>query len=404
MPKKSKADPPAVDDALASASPEQALAALEQAGPTLIDEWLRRGNAAAILEVAERAQGAPRKAARRAINVLKSRGVAIPERRRVVSLSSASHVEAFEAWMLAPDTAGTLVLVIAVGAPASRYRAAFVVLHDDQGLFRVDVGEPTHSQLKESMARILPGAQYKPVRVPLDWARYRVEKARKLHVERKAPLPLGITSAKSLLEPIPSAEPDHPFDAEGLELAIDDAREMAQGSVVLHALPEFRGWFPPNPAVDELLNELGKTMPQGGEQPDPGAMRQVVEEQVRAATDRWFSPQRRTALVRAMKDSALSVLSRDGEVKALEVVAAMKAIGEAGLITNPPHEVPFLRAFFEKALSLLLTQGGGRLRIPLPYRPIEDVGEPELPSDAATTSEPEGSAPIPDEPPLVQDR
>src|SRR5262245_38493242 len=124
MAKKSQADSSVIDDALASAGPEQALAALEQAGPPLIDEWLRRANAAAIVEAAERAQGPVRKAARRAINVLKSRGIAIPERRRVVSLSSASRVEEFEAWMLAPDTAGTLVLVIAVGAPASRYRAA----------------------------------------------------------------------------------------------------------------------------------------------------------------------------------------------------------------------------------------------------------------------------------------
>jgi len=376
MTKKSTAESPGVDDALASAGPEQALAALEQAGPSLIDEWLRRGNAAAIVEAAERAQGPSRKAARRAINVLKSRGVPLPERRRVVSLSNATRAEEFEAWMLAPDTAGTLVLVIAIGAPAGRYRAAFVVLHDDQGIFRVDVGDPTHSQLKESMARILPGAQYKPVRVPLDWARHRVEKARKLHVDRKAPLPLGMTSAQNLLEPIPSEAPGHPFDAEGLELATDDAREMAQGSAALHALPEFRGWFPPGPAVDELLSELGKVIPQGGEQPDPEAMRRLVEEQVHAATDRWFSPQRRTALVRAMKDSALSVLSRDGEVKALEVVAAMKAIEECGLITNPPHEIAFLRAFFEKALSVLLARSGGRLRIPVPYRPIEDGDAP----------------------------
>ena len=137
-------------------------------------------------------------------------------------------------------------------------------------------------------------------------------------------------------------------------------------------------------------------------------MRALVEEQVRAATDRWFSPQRRAALVRAMKDSALSVLSRDGEVKALEVVAAMKAIEEAGLITNPPHEVAFLRAFFEKALSLLLTQGGGRLRIPMPYGPIEDTAEPSSPSDATAqapaTSDPEATAAAADEPPAVQDR
>jgi hypothetical protein len=66
-----------------------------------------------------------------------------------------------------------------------------------------------------------------------------------------------------------------------------------------------------------------------------------------------------------MKDSALSVLAREGEVRTLEVVATMKNIGNAGLITNPPHEVGFLRAFFDKAVSALAYQDGGRLRIPM---------------------------------------
>jgi len=77
-----------------------------------------------------------------------------------------------------------------------------------------------------------------------------------------------------------------------------------------------------------------------------------------------------------MKDSALSVLSREGEVRTLEVVATMKNIRDAGLITNPPHEVGFLRAFFDKAISAMAFQDGGRIRIPVPR-------EPEAASSAA---------------------
>ena len=72
-----------------------------------------------------------------------------------------------------------------------------------------------------------------------------------------------------------------------------------------------------------------------------------------------------------MRDSALSVLQRAGEQPALEVVAAMKSILAAGLITNPPREVPFLRAFFDKAIGLMVAQGGGQLRIPIRKRPEE---------------------------------
>jgi hypothetical protein len=69
-----------------------------------------------------------------------------------------------------------------------------------------------------------------------------------------------------------------------------------------------------------------------------------------------------------MKDSALSVLGRDGKEKALEVVAAIGAIERSGLITDPPREVPFLRAFFDKALAVLAAQGGGQLRVPVAKR------------------------------------
>jgi len=51
------------------------------------------------------------------------------------------------------------------------------------------------------------------------------------------------------------------------------------------------------------------------------------------------------------------------------VVGAMKGIEKAGLITDPPHKVPFLLGFFEKAIAVLLAQGNGQLRVPIPRQP-----------------------------------
>ena len=114
-----------------------------------------------------------------------------------------------------------------------------------------------------------------------------------------------------------------------------------------------------------MLAKLGQTITPG-EEPSADAMKEKLEAEIASATDRYFSPERRTELTLAMKDSALSVLSREGEQRALEVAAVMKVVQSCGLITDPPHEVPFLRGFFEKAVSLLLAQGGGSLRIPVP--------------------------------------
>ena len=101
---------PAIDTALVAASAEGAIAAVTQAGgaaEALIGAWVKAGNAAAVNEVAERGSGAARKAARRGINVLKSRGVSIPARSSVTRVTGARESEIHEAYMLAPDSIGT---------------------------------------------------------------------------------------------------------------------------------------------------------------------------------------------------------------------------------------------------------------------------------------------------------
>ena len=73
-----------------SASAETALQALQRAGEqsvALVEAWVKAGNAAAVNEASERAQGAARKAARRGLNVLKARGVAVPTACHVTSVT-----------------------------------------------------------------------------------------------------------------------------------------------------------------------------------------------------------------------------------------------------------------------------------------------------------------------------
>ncbi|MCK6536931.1 MAG: hypothetical protein L6Q84_28515 [Polyangiaceae bacterium] len=365
------------DDRLLDVNADGALAALAGAGPALVDAWVKRGNAAAVAEVAERGEGPARKAARRGIGVLKSRGVPVPEKTRTATLAGPAKQEVHEAWMMPPDSVGNSLLVVASHAGASRYKTAFVVINDSLGVHRVDVGEQSLSQLKATMTKALPGAPCKPLQVPVGWVRHRIAAARKRHAERGVPEPLGFTSARSLLEPVPEAAPPHPFDEEGLEVAQEDAMTFARTSASLHSLPEFRGWFPSQEAVEEMLVKVGETVP-AGEQPDPEKLKAALETEIVAATDRYFSPERRAELVRAMKDSALSVLARDGEQKALEVSATMTGIESRGLITDAPHEVGFLKGFFEKAISLLLARGGGSLRIPVraaPPQPAEAAAE-----------------------------
>jgi hypothetical protein len=186
------------------------------------------------------------------------------------------------------------------------------------------------------------------------------------------------------------------LDEEGLELTIEDARELAKASAVLHRLPEFRGWMPAREAVDQMMVEVGKHL-SPGQQPERALVEELLGRELDAMTDRYFSPQSREQVALAMKDSALSVLDREGEQTALEVVATIKCVAEAGLITDPPHEVPFLRAFFEKAVALLAAQGQGNIRIPVPAQPsLEGEAEASAAAEAEPVAEKPTAAPAAD--------
>lgn len=372
---------PSFSAQLVSASADQALTALTEAGanaPALIDAWVAAGNAAAVRVAADSTTAPVRKTARRGLNVLKARGVAIPTDKRVARLTQTEAKRTWEAWLMAPDATGTVAIIIATREPAGRYRACFSFARDGAGIFRVETGDFSASALREAMDKLIPGAGYKPVKVPVEWARARLAACRAAHATNRTPEPLGLKRAAELLEPAPTTTPAHPFDEEGLELALEDAQEMAQNSGELHRLPEFRAWFPAKPAVDELLLEIGRGLKPGAD-PDPEELNKTLDAKVLEATDRYFSPQRKEDLLRSMKDAALSVLAREGEQTALEVAAVMTVIGSSGLITNPPSEVAFLRGFFQKALSLMAARDGGSLRIPVPGH-----GLPlEMPADAA---------------------
>jgi hypothetical protein len=356
-----------------SAGAEAALALAEQAGaraPALIEAWVKGGNAPAVAAVAERGAGAARKAARRGLNVLGARGIKVDSAPRVVPVAGTAPAEQLtEAWLVPPDPGGTLLIVIASRSVTSRAQSAFFYLHESVGVRDVTTGELAGGRIKDALRRASQNG-LEPVRIPVAYARFRVAEARRQLKERKLAEPLAMTSAEALLAPVSEFEA-HPFDAEGLTLADDDVKEYADRSGALHTLPEFRGWLPPREAVDQLLHDVGQQLPHGDTKPDPELVQKALTEAINAATDRYFVPERRAGLVRLLKDSALSVLATAGEMRALEVVAAIRRIESAGLITDPPHEVPFLRVFFEKAVATLALQDGGRLRVPVARPPDE---------------------------------
>lgn len=362
------AEPSAISPELISAGWEGATAALRTAGEAnaqaLVDAWFNAGNAAAIAAVTE-ADDAPssaKKAAKRALSVLKSRGVAVPSKPHVVRFTERE--ESIEATFLPPDLSGTSSISITTRDSSGRYHIAEVIVREPAGIIHAGSGWLSGSQLREGRAKALESVGVAPVAVPVEWARYRIAEARKLNAASRQVLPLGLERCRELIEPVPEAEPTHPIaDLEGA-ITSDLASSRVPGSMSLHEEPEFRSWMPDRASLDGLLQNLGKRLGADGLR-DSALVNAALEEEVALATDRFFSPEIRSLIAKRMRDGAISVRARKGDSRATDVLAIARAVLEAGLITSPPREIPFLLAFFQKGIGALAHQGGGSLRIPV---------------------------------------
>lgn len=390
------------------AGADQALNSLARAGSDaalLVEEWIKAGNAAAVQAAAELGSGPARKTARRGLNVLKSRGVELPAAPRTGKIAGAPSASAAagarEAWLLPPDPNGVVGIVLAERLASGSYQACFVYFRESRELLRVQSGQLSLSRLEKNMSDALGSSGYGPVRVPWGWAQYRLAERRAWHAARKVAEPLGWMGAEKLLADSPTEAPQHPFSDPRLQVPADALEPLARDSSILHSWPEFRSWLPGERPVQEMLMHIGQKF--GPTPPtEQAVIDPIVKEQIRAATDRYFTPERRATLAARMQDSGLSVLARLGEDAARQVAAVIQTIRGAGLITNPPSEIGFLTAFFEKALTILAAQQGGRLRVPLPApRPAaaapETSEDPLGPAEAPASAE-ASPAPAPENP------
>lgn len=351
-----------------SAGWENAKDVLIQAGErgvSLVDAWAAASNVAAIAAAVESDEtpANARKAAKRALNVLKSRGLSVPAKPHVARVAEI-RTETCEATMLPPDSAGTSSITITSRDSSGRYHIAEVILREPQGILNAGSGWLSGSQVKENRNRAMESMGVAPAAIPLDWARFRIAEARKMNALSKQVLPLGLERCRDLIEPAPESAPKHPIaDLEEM-VTSEIAWARAPESASLHGEPEFRYWFPDRRALEDVLSSVGKRL-NPDEMRDSARVSSVLKEEIDAATDRFFSSEVRNAMADRLRDSAISVRSRKGDVRAMDVLATARALREAGLITSPPREIPFLIVLMEKGMSALAQQAGGSLRIPM---------------------------------------
>lgn len=378
------------DAELLSANWDRAVEALRSAGESaaaLVDAWQGASNVEAIAAAAdaEEAPPAARKAARRALSVLKARGVTIPSRPRVARINE-DRAEAMEATLLPPDSSGTSAVTVTQREPSGRYHIAEVIIRENVGVLHAGSGWLSGSQLREGRVRAQESLGTAPVAVPVEWARHRIAQAKRQNASSGQVVPLGYEGCRELVEPAPEAEPRHPLADLEEQLTAEVVVEHAARSQALHDEPEFRSWLPNRQALDEMLQGLGQKLGPDGLR-DGARVNAAMREEIDAATDRFFSPEVRAVVAGRMRDSAISLRVRKGDAAALTALAVARAVKEAGLITAPPREIPFLSAFFQKALAMLAQQSGGQLRIPVPAGAVRAAGARAEEGGGATPGE-----------------
>ena len=351
-----------LDEAWLSAKGATAEQALKDAGPAaeaLVDAWLKANNVEAIAMASnsEALSGNARKAAKRAANVLRSRGVALPQAAAAAPAAKAGEDEVIEATFSPPDGRGTMSFTITKRRGGERAHIAEIIVREGTGIVNAVSGWMSRSQIKEAHQRIADANGVAPAMVSPEWARWRVDQALKENAKSGQLIPLGLDRCKELLDPMPASEPRHP--------AADLEADLGEGEVAsnLHTEPEFRGWIPEARAIDELVQKVGAKL-SGDEGKDPTKVDAILQEEVKLAADRYFTPEQRTALSRRMRDIAITIRQRAGEARAKDVLRAAKAIESAGLISSPPSDIEFLRFFFQKGIAFRAQQGGGQLRVP----------------------------------------
>lgn len=355
---------------LLAATFEQAQAMLQEAGSqaqALIDAWMAQGNAAA-LDGAACGSCPEHKNARRALAVLKSRGITPPAREPSTPAAQPPAVSV-EAWFSPPDTFGVGLITVGSHSTGERWTVADVSYHDDAGLIDVSFGEATRGSIRAGFERAKEQRGVVPVAVPLHWARWRLAQLKALNSKSGMLLPLGLDLAAPLLEPVPSEPPPHPIDAAELVPEEREIEPRSKASASLHNEPEFAGWLPEPPMIQELLTKVGERLAPNPNDKTADQLNAAMGAELIAITDRFFTPDVRNRVAARMKDCAISVLARAGRDRALDVLATAEAARRAGLITSPPSDIPFLRFFFDKALAVMAASSGGRLAIPVPTAP-----------------------------------
>ncbi len=283
------------------------------------------------------------KEAKRALHILKSRGVAVPEPPRPAALAPAAAPEPpLAAYATAIDGRGERAVWIPRAIPGKGVEVAQAVLSDELGLVELQIGVVGRKEWRALARELLQkGAAMGLGEIDRSRAIALVAAARGLNDRSGQRVPERADLWLAQLGPsAPLPDPAAAFPP----LPPDEEREALAASGELHELPLLASWLADEGflrTVAAKLDEITVSPLYVDEAQRVGQMANTVAD----AVDRYFDGARRAALSARLYSVAEHLVTADDPAHALAAAAAARALA-AG---TPPRTIPFARLLIEKA-------------------------------------------------------
>jgi hypothetical protein len=283
------------------------------------------------------------KQAKRALYLLKVRGVAVPEPQRKAPPPVPAPAEPpLPCFASTLDGQGERALWIGRHVPGKGVEVGQAVTSDRKGLLSLQIGQIGRKEYRAFGRDLLAQASVMGVaEIDLEQAKSLVAAARQLNETSGTPLPEGAAGWLARLGPAaPPTDPAERF----APLAEDEERAAREASGQLHELPLVRGWLADEDALRALahrLDEIGVSSLYVDERQRAEAQLAALEDAVAKHFD---------APARAMWASRLFTLAdhldRAGDAAhAAQAAAAARALRAS----EPATRIPFARLLLEKA-------------------------------------------------------
>jgi hypothetical protein len=322
-------------------------------GGELASAWAEdtEGGAALLLQIdPEGLPKAARKALRRVIHQLRSRGVSLPEAPRTEVVSTLPPIdESIDEARITPiDPSGARLVYVALDNPSGGVRLFVLVLDDDRGITEFEMYNSGRRHARRFLRDFEKREGLSGVAAPPQAVRALIARCAREHPADR-PLPTGFSEWRSRLADAPEDTPT-PGDLarEALPIAEEDRPERLARAVELVRSGVIGPWVPRGSALEGLAEKLGEI--ERGVIIVSGARRkEQVCQTLDEALAEIFAGAAGVHAARRFEESAYVLWKSGREDEARACLSAARAYREM-----EPQANPVARAALERLLGPLL--------------------------------------------------